>query len=299
MLDRGIVGRLYFPVYISVQNLCKWYRGRADLRSDRRCPGAVGSRDAAVGFAAMPDRDPDCLFCKIVAGEIPGTIVAEDERTVAFMDINPAHARPRARRPAPPRRRPRRDLERGPRRRRRRGPAPGDPRHATCSGADGVNLINCCGPRRVADGLPPPRPRDPALRGRPAAAAVEARAGRRGRDRRRRRRAPRGLRRGGARDARARRRARVLTLDSAAAEPLRRGDDRRAAGGGRRRRGRPAARPARPRRGPRGERRRRRAGLRRPLGRGGRRRCGASCSTSSTPSRSCRCRRCSPPTRCA
>ncbi|HUR84665.1 MAG TPA: HIT family protein [Solirubrobacteraceae bacterium] len=34
--------------------------------------------------------DPDCLFCKIVAGEIPATIVAEDERTVAFMDINPA-----------------------------------------------------------------------------------------------------------------------------------------------------------------------------------------------------------------
>jgi histidine triad (HIT) family protein len=38
----------------------------------------------------MPDRDPDCLFCKIVAGEVPGTIVAEDDRTVAFMDINPA-----------------------------------------------------------------------------------------------------------------------------------------------------------------------------------------------------------------
>ena len=38
----------------------------------------------------MADRDPDCLFCKIVAGEIPGTIVAEDERTVSFMDINPA-----------------------------------------------------------------------------------------------------------------------------------------------------------------------------------------------------------------
>ena len=34
--------------------------------------------------------DPDCLFCKIVAGEIPSTIVAQDERTVAFMDINPA-----------------------------------------------------------------------------------------------------------------------------------------------------------------------------------------------------------------
>jgi histidine triad (HIT) family protein len=35
-------------------------------------------------------RDPDCLFCKIVAGELPSTLVREDERTVAFMDINPA-----------------------------------------------------------------------------------------------------------------------------------------------------------------------------------------------------------------
>jgi histidine triad (HIT) family protein len=35
-------------------------------------------------------RDPDCLFCKIVDGEIPAARVREDERTVAFMDINPA-----------------------------------------------------------------------------------------------------------------------------------------------------------------------------------------------------------------
>ncbi len=34
--------------------------------------------------------DPDCLFCKIVAGEIPATRVAEDDQTVTFMDINPA-----------------------------------------------------------------------------------------------------------------------------------------------------------------------------------------------------------------
>jgi histidine triad (HIT) family protein len=34
--------------------------------------------------------EPDCLFCKIVAGEISATIVAQDERTIAFMDINPA-----------------------------------------------------------------------------------------------------------------------------------------------------------------------------------------------------------------
>lgn len=36
--------------------------------------------------------DPDCIFCKIVAGELPGEIVDSDERTVSFMDINPATA---------------------------------------------------------------------------------------------------------------------------------------------------------------------------------------------------------------
>jgi histidine triad (HIT) family protein len=32
----------------------------------------------------------DCIFCAIAAGEAPATMVAEDERTVAFMDISPA-----------------------------------------------------------------------------------------------------------------------------------------------------------------------------------------------------------------
>ncbi|GAA0383708.1 histidine triad nucleotide-binding protein [Streptomyces luteireticuli] len=31
----------------------------------------------------------DCLFCKIVAGEVPATIVRETETAVAFRDINP------------------------------------------------------------------------------------------------------------------------------------------------------------------------------------------------------------------
>ncbi|MEU8586975.1 histidine triad nucleotide-binding protein [Streptomyces sp. NPDC048664] len=31
----------------------------------------------------------DCLFCKIVAGQIPATLVRETETTVAFRDINP------------------------------------------------------------------------------------------------------------------------------------------------------------------------------------------------------------------
>jgi histidine triad (HIT) family protein len=34
--------------------------------------------------------DPDCLFCGIVAGTIPSEMIDSDERTVAFMDINPA-----------------------------------------------------------------------------------------------------------------------------------------------------------------------------------------------------------------
>lgn len=33
--------------------------------------------------------DADCVFCKIVAGDLPGTIIDSDERTVSFMDINP------------------------------------------------------------------------------------------------------------------------------------------------------------------------------------------------------------------
>lgn len=31
----------------------------------------------------------DCLFCKIVAGEIPSTAVYEDEHSYAFEDLNP------------------------------------------------------------------------------------------------------------------------------------------------------------------------------------------------------------------
>ena len=33
--------------------------------------------------------ESDCLFCRIVAGEIPATVVREDEATVAFRDVNP------------------------------------------------------------------------------------------------------------------------------------------------------------------------------------------------------------------
>jgi len=87
----------------------------------------------------------DCLFCQIVAGELPARIVDSDERTVAFMDISPAtrgHALvvPRAHAA---------DLM-----------DIGDEDLAACAaaarrlgsrarerlGADGINLLNSCGP---------------------------------------------------------------------------------------------------------------------------------------------------------
>jgi histidine triad (HIT) family protein len=34
--------------------------------------------------------ETDCLFCGIVAGDVPAQVVDSDDHTVAFMDINPA-----------------------------------------------------------------------------------------------------------------------------------------------------------------------------------------------------------------
>ena len=36
-------------------------------------------------------REPDCVFCKIVSGEVPSFTLFEDDATLAFMDINPAN----------------------------------------------------------------------------------------------------------------------------------------------------------------------------------------------------------------
>ena len=86
----------------------------------------------------------DCVFCKIAAGELPAKVVDSDERTVSFMDINPAtrgHALVIPRRHA-------RDIH------------DVDPEDlAACMeaarrlaarardrlGADGINLLNSCG----------------------------------------------------------------------------------------------------------------------------------------------------------
>ncbi len=33
----------------------------------------------------------DCVFCKIVAGEIPAQVVYEDDKTLAFLDVRPVN----------------------------------------------------------------------------------------------------------------------------------------------------------------------------------------------------------------
>lgn len=38
----------------------------------------------------MTAPDPDCLFCRIAAHEVPATVVAETSHTLAFRDISPA-----------------------------------------------------------------------------------------------------------------------------------------------------------------------------------------------------------------
>ncbi|GGF47540.1 hypothetical histidine triad (HIT) protein [Marmoricola endophyticus] len=111
-----------------------------------------------------------CLFCAIVAGDVPSARVAEDETTYAFMDINPATTGHLL---VVPKRHSTDLLEIG----------PDDLTAVTLAaqriagvakaelGADGVNLLNCCGaaawqtvfhfhlhviPRYASDTLTPP-----------------------------------------------------------------------------------------------------------------------------------------------
>lgn len=54
---------------------------------------APGRRAGPTGLPDRPARTiaavADCLFCRIVAGEIPATVVRDDELTVAFRDLDP------------------------------------------------------------------------------------------------------------------------------------------------------------------------------------------------------------------
>ena len=88
--------------------------------------------------------DPDCIFCKIVAGELPSQIIDEDEHTVAFMDISPAT---RGHALVIPRNHAKDLLEISPEDLRATAVAAQRlaRRISERLGADGINLINSCG----------------------------------------------------------------------------------------------------------------------------------------------------------
>jgi histidine triad (HIT) family protein len=47
--------------------------------------------EPAPTATAVPETDPDCLFCRIVAGDVPSRRIYADEHAVAFLDIGPWH----------------------------------------------------------------------------------------------------------------------------------------------------------------------------------------------------------------
>src|SRR5690606_11631851 len=75
------------------------WSGKAHSRSSRLAGrGAFAPRSYTRRHdGPNPDRtrkriESDCVFCGIVRGALPSTTIAETERTVAFMDINPVTA---------------------------------------------------------------------------------------------------------------------------------------------------------------------------------------------------------------
>lgn len=42
-----------------------------------------------VATLGTVNTDPNCIFCKIIAGEVPATVVHDDDVSASFMDINP------------------------------------------------------------------------------------------------------------------------------------------------------------------------------------------------------------------
>ena len=80
--------RLLHPVYPTRMNYSVYTP--ASRQAHPGAPGLERQRLARVGRMSQTSAEErDCLFCRIVAGEIPATVVKEGERVLAFRDVNP------------------------------------------------------------------------------------------------------------------------------------------------------------------------------------------------------------------
>ena len=61
----------------------------AAFRREPPCPCPPPEAPHWTGRAVLMNADPNCIFCKIVAGQIPAKKVFEDEELLAFHDIHP------------------------------------------------------------------------------------------------------------------------------------------------------------------------------------------------------------------
>ena len=56
-----------------------------------RIVGSLGSRSIHNFGAPITLSFGDCIFCQIVAGESPASVIYRDDRVIAFMDIRPVN----------------------------------------------------------------------------------------------------------------------------------------------------------------------------------------------------------------
>ena len=119
-------------------------RGQRPRRGDRARRAGAGQRCERLDSRRAWALRPTASSARSSPASCPATIVDADERTIAFMDINPATPGHALVIPRDHSRRPDRDLRRGPRGHEARRAA-ARRAHGRDARADGFNILNCCG----------------------------------------------------------------------------------------------------------------------------------------------------------
>ena len=82
----GWLNAFAIPVITSI-NL--WHGRHFPARDSLPCVATTICPSGPTGSVPAVHAELDCIFCGIIAGEIPSTTIAQAERAIAFMDINP------------------------------------------------------------------------------------------------------------------------------------------------------------------------------------------------------------------